>query len=97
MLPSTLIRKSTVALVPIPDVPETYSKSLLKYQSGSAISTNTGLVTSTPLLYNSVCVVTPALTLKFAASNFSITSNPENPCSIEEAILLPCCESPALA
>ena len=97
MLPSTLIRKSTVALVPIPDVPDTYSKSLLKYPSGSAISTNIGLSILPPLLNNALCVVSPAWILNLAASIFSTTSNPENPCSIEEAILLPFCESPALA
>ena len=97
ILPSTLIRKSILEFVPIPELPEAYTKSSLNILSGSTTSTNTGLVTSPPLLYNAICVVNPALTLKFAASTFSITLNPENPCSMEDAILLPCCESPALA
>ena len=97
MFPSTLTLKSTLEFVPIPDVPEIYSNFLLKYGSGSVTSINTGLVISPPLLYKAICVVIPASIRNFAASIFSITSNPENPCSIEEAILLPCCESPALA
>ena len=97
MFPSTLILKSILEFVPIPDVPDVYSRGLLKYGSGSATSINTGLVISPPLLYKAIWVVMPASIRNLALSSFSMTLNPENPFSIDEAILLPCCESPALA
>ena len=89
ILPLTLTRRLTTAFVPIPVPPETYSRSLLKYGSGSVTSKNIGLSILPPLLKLAYSVVKPRLTLTLPPSILSKTSNPAYPTPVEEVILLP--------